>query len=936
MDLGSKNYLPNYLSHVTSWHSHIPFAYDLIHKIKPRVIVELGVHYGDSYFSFCEAVNDHNLECKCFGIDTWTGEKHAGFYGNEVWSEVEKYNNDNYINFSSLIKNTFNAALDSFDNDSIDLLHIDGLHTYDAVKEDFHNWFPKVSQSGIILIHDINEKNNDFEVWKFWREIKQNYECFELNYEHGLGILLKNSHASIHSSIKEMLSNSCCELYYEIIGKNLLLNSCKIKLETELKDFELKYENILQKNRLEVINYREELEQISCSLTECENNLNFTLRDKIILQDKIRRITTSFSWKSTSPIRFLRRKIIDPLLKKESHFDPQVYFDLNPDVRDYYNNDLNMAIKHFQIHGKKEGRLYFYPDSNFTYQMWIECFDLITDEKLKILHSQNQGLTERPLISVIIPVYNVNSSIFLETIQSVKYQIYQNWELIIVDDFSTDKSLIELLTQIGESDERITVIFRNKNGHISEASNTGLKYVSGKFVVFLDHDDLLREHSLLRLAQKINEHPDCKLIYTDEDKIDLLGKRISPYFKPNWNPDLLLSQNYICHLCCIKTTVIHEVSGFRKGYEGCQDWDLFLRVTERLNYREIIHIPEILYHWRKVVGSTACGISSKNYVYENTLKTIRAALERRGVNGSVELICKPNNYIKINYPLPPKESQPLVSILIPTRDYLNFLEKCVSGILQNTSYENFEILILDNDSKNKNTLKYFDMLKEDDRIKIIRVPGKFNFSQIINTGVKYARGELLLFLNNDIEPINKDWLSEMVSHGIRKNIGCVGAKLFYQDDSIQHGGVILGLGGLAGHAYRKFPKHHAGMGSRLNLLQNFLAVTGACLLLKSEIFNKVNGFNEIDLKVAFNDVDLCLRVHEAGYRNIWTPFAQLYHYESASRGDDLSGQKLKRYNKEAEYIKKHWMKYLKSDPYYNPNLTVDREDFSLGRPRFQA
>ena len=361
--------------------------------------------------------------------------------------------------------------------------------------------------------------------------------------------------------------------------------------------------------------------------------------------------------------------------------------------------------------------------------------------------------------------------------------------MVIVDDCSTRQDLIENLNNIEKSDKRIRLTFRKQNGHISEASNSGLQIAKGDFVLFLDHDDLLREHSLLRIVQVIEKNPECKLIYTDEDKINYFGKRSDPYFKPDWNPDLLLSQNYICHLSCISKEILEEIGGFRKGYEGCQDWDLFLRATEKIQPHEIIHIPEVLYHWRKIHGSTASKAWAKHYVFENSIKTVDSALKRRKIKASVNLLNDSNNHIHIKYSLPKR--LPLVSIIIPTRDYLKFLRVCIEGVLKKNSYENYEILILDNDSKEKATLDYLDQLANHERIRIIRIPGEFNYSKINNQGVKHGKGEFLLFLNNDVEVINEGWLTEMVSHGLRKHVGCVGAKLLYPDDTIQHGGVIL-------------------------------------------------------------------------------------------------------------------------------------------------
>ena len=925
MNYPSASKSPYYLSEVRSWHRHIPFAYDLVCNFRPKKIVELGVHFGDSYFNFCQSVKDHNIDCECFGIDTWEGEKHAGFYGEEVWKVVDEYNSKNYSEFSFLIRNTFNSSLNIFKDSTIDLLHIDGLHTYDAVSNDFYNWWPKLSQNGIILIHDIVEKNNGFEVWKFWDELKSKYKCFQFNFGHGLGVIVKSTYEYPNAYIREIITNHLACLYYEAKSEALIFKNTSKQLQ---------YEN--KQNRLEIKTYINEIGHISSALCEYEQNLNLTIKERVSLEDKIKRLKNSFSWKFTAPLRYLRRKLLDPFFKKEPIFDAKTYLDLNPDLNEFYDGDLKKAEEHYRIHGKKEGRIYIYPPTNYSYKDWIRNFDLITEFKFQELVTEYRKLILKPLISIIIPVFNIKTKIFLETIQSVKNQIYENWELIIVDDCSTNIDLKRTLYEISLSDQRIKLIVRNENGHISEASNTGIENSTGEFIVFLDHDDLLREHSLLRVVQKINQYPDCKLIYTDEDKIDLLGDRVSPYFKPDWNPDLLLGQNFICHLCCIKASIVKRVFGFRKGFEGCQDWDLFLRVTEIIEDHEIFHIPEILYHWRKGVGSTASAISEKDYVYTNTIKTINSALERRKITGTVESVGKPNNYVRIKYSVPEGNDQPKVSIIIPTRDYLGFLKKCVDGLLNETNYENFEIIILDNESRNKKTLNYLSNLQENERVKVIKVCGKFNYSHINNIGVGHASGEFVLFLNNDVKPINKNWLKEMVSHGIRTEVGCVGAKLLYDDNTIQHGGVVLGLGGLAGHAFRKFPKCHVGYGSRLSLVQNYSAVTAACLLMKIELFKKIEGFNATNLKVAFNDVDLCLRVKEQGYRNVWTPFAILYHYESASRGDDLSGEKLKRYNKEADYMRKKWKKYLDHDPAYNPNLTLDREDFSLGRPRFKS
>ena len=921
-DPPSQNFVPKYLSAVTSWHGHLHFAYDLIEKLRPNLFVELGVHYGDSYFTFCQSVKDHNVDCNCYAVDCWLGEKHSGIYGEEVWETVNKYNQEHYANFSKLIRSSFSNAVSEFKDSSIDILHIDGFHTYEAVKEDFSTWLPKISEGGIVLMHDICVRNDDFGVWKLWNEIEEKFNCFSFKHCNGLGILSNCSEKLSRKLFFQSLKTPFADSYYKASSK--LISSMR-----KISSMEYVYSSIEQSNQ----DLTRELSEKNLKVDDLESKLAHLEDELSRFIDKNRRMQTSFSWIITSPLRFFRRTFIDPFLKEQVVFNPKLYLDLNPDLKRVFGDDYESARNHYITFGKKENRPYSKKtiSPSLSYENWVVQFDSNNQFRIEQYIRDCKLINYKPLISIICPVFNVKPKLFLETINSVKSQIYQEWELIIVDDCSDREELIDTIKSVENSDDRIKLITKKKNGHISEASNSGLSIASGNFVVFLDHDDLLREHSLLSIVRVINDNPDCKFIYTDEDKIDKFGNRKDPFFKPDWNPDLLLSQNYICHLCCISLDIVRHVNGFRKGFEGCQDWDLFLRVTECLKENEIIHIPEILYHWRIIRGSTAYNASEKNYVFENSIKTVESAMSRTGKNTVVETISRNNNYIRVRYRLATKK--PKVSIIIPTRDYLELLKVCVDGIMQSTSYSNYEILILDNDSKKKDTIRYLKNLSKDDRVSIIKIPGEFNYSKINNQGVLHTNGELLLFLNNDVEPINEDWLSEMVSHAARPEIGCVGAKLLYPNDKIQHAGVILGLGGLAGHAFKGFPSTHHGYKHRLNLVQNYSAVTAACLMVKRNLFEMVGGFNEKELKVAFNDVDLCLKIKEKGYRNLWTPFAQLYHYESASRGDDFSPKKKKRFKTEANYIKKKWEKIISHDPAYNSNLNIDREDFSLGQPR---
>jgi len=440
----------------------------------------------------------------------------------------------------------------------------------------------------------------------------------------------------------------------------------------------------------------------------------------------------------------------------------------------------------------------------------------------------------------------------------------------------------------------------------------------------------LSKNALLELVKAINSHPESQLLYSDEDKIDAQGRRFEPHFKSNWNPDLLLSQNYISHLTVYKADLIRQVGGFHVGLEGAQDHDLLLRCSSLLNVENIVHIPRILYHWRATVGSTALDPKEKNYTTEAGVNAVQSLHDGRQTGGKVERGALPNTY-KSLWPLP--EDKPLVSIIIPTRNSFRILKKCIKTLLSKTTYPNYEILIVNNQSKCKRTLKFMKYQSQyHHNIHVLNWNKEFNYSEINNYAVKNAKGDIICLLNNDIEVITPGWLSEMVSHAIRPDIGCVGAMLYYPDNTIQHAGVVLGVGGIAGHAHKYFKRGSSGYFSKLKLVHNVSAVTAACLVVQKSVFQEVGGLEEKNLPVAFNDVDLCLKIMAAGYRNLWTPYAELYHHESKTRGKDNTPEKRKRAAGEVQYMKKRWGHLINNDPYYSPNLTLRHEDFSIRLP----
>ena len=569
-----------------------------------------------------------------------------------------------------------------------------------------------------------------------------------------------------------------------------------------------------------------------------------------------------------------------------------------------------------------------YPNMNGSYQQWISRYDMLTNADHNKIKREISNFSLQPLISVVMPTYNTNPELLRQTIQSVRNQLYPNWELCIADDFSTNEQVREVIQAEAKEESRIRFVFRAANGHISEATNSALELATGSYVAFLDHDDLLSQNALFEVAKVINNNPDVGIIYSDEDKINEDDYRYDPYFKPDWNPDLFLGQNFINHLSVYKLELIKKIGGLRVGYEGAQDWDLAFRVIEQIVDGKIVHIPKILYHWRATPGSTAKDITQKDYIAKAQGKVLDEHFSRTGQSVKLENIL--NAFWKIEYEIP--KPSPLVSIIIPTRNQKMILEKCIDSLTSLTDYEPYELLVVDNGSDEEETLQYLEKLKADPRITVLDYPWPFNYSAINNFAVKKARGAVLCLLNNDIEIINGDWLKIMVSLAVRPETGAIGAKLLYPDHRIQHAGVILGLGGVAGHAYLLKDENYIGQMGRALLMQNYSAVTAACMVVEKAKYEQVGGFNENELKIAFNDIDFCIRLMQAGYRNVWTPEAKLIHHESVSRGFDDTPDKQERFKSEINYMKETWGEILENDPAYNPNLTLDHEAFTLAFP----
>lgn len=537
-----------------------------------------------------------------------------------------------------------------------------------------------------------------------------------------------------------------------------------------------------------------------------------------------------------------------------------------------------------------------------------------------------RALTRHPLISVVLPVFNPNLTHLAAAIASVRAQLYPNWELCIADDASTDPAVVPVLRKVAAGDSRIKLTVREQNGHIAACSNSALALATGEWIALVDQDDILPEHALAVVAATSLKYPDSALIYSDEDKVDESGERCLPYFKSDWNSELLLGQNCISHFGVYRHSLVREVSGFREGFAGSQDYDLALRCVERLRAEQIVHIPRVLYHWRMMEGSVAQDSRAKGYAREAARRSIREFVDRNKIEAKVTACAENTEWHRVVYNLP--EPAPRVSVIIPTRDRAGLLKNCIASLRDRTDYPSFEVIVVDNDSTDAEAKRYLALLEKESWGRVVSVPGEFNFSRLINRGANAAEGEVLLLLNNDVETDDAGWLRELVSHAVRPEVGAAGARLWFPDGTLQHGGVILGLGGVASHAFHRFPRKPVAPPMRTFMLaQNYSAVTAACMATRKAVFDAARGFDE-QLPGNFNDVDFCLRLRESGLQIIWTPYANLIHRESASR----SLADLQRNQREIDWMSHRWGEQLLADPYYSPNFTLTLPGFDLAFP----
>lgn len=585
---------------------------------------------------------------------------------------------------------------------------------------------------------------------------------------------------------------------------------------------------------------------------------------------------------------------------------------------------IQKGIRYLKHYGLKEFWVRLgerFEPEEVPYGPWYEKYRLSEEE---LARQKKKRWKIRPKISIAVPVYRTPETFLREMIESLMDQTYDNWELCIANASPEDETVNQVLAEYADKDSRVRWSNLSENEGIAENSNQAFAMAQGEYVGLLDHDDLLAPNALYEAVCALEADPEIDCLYTDEDKVTAdLSEHFQPHLKPDFNLDLLRSNNYITHFFLVKKTVVSRAGGFRKEFDGAQDYDFILRCTECAE--KIHHIPEILYHWRTHKSSTADNPASKMYAYEAGRRAIEEHLQRTAAPGTVSHT-KDYGFYRITYPV---REEAEISIIIPNKDEKSTLETCLRSIKEKSTYKNYEILIIENNSTSEEIFQYYKELKKEDNIRVAVWEGPFNYSAINNYGASLAAGDYLLFLNNDVEVITPGWLEEMLGNCQRPEAGAVGAKLYYPDNTIQHAGCILGIGGIAGNMFTGMPGDRTGYLHKASIQQDLSVVTAACMMTKAEVFHRAGGFTE-ELAVAFNDVDLCLKIRKQNYLVIYNPYVELYHYESKTRGAEDSEEKVRRFQREIEYMRSHWIDILKKgDPYYNKNLSLTKWNYSL-------
>jgi GT2 family glycosyltransferase len=867
----------------SAWYGHAPFAFWLVEALQPRLVVELGVYEGFSYFTFCQATEHYAPAARVVGIDNWEGDEHAGALEAGARRRVETHD-ELYGSRSSLVASDFDAAADRFSAGDIDLLHIDGLHTFEAVRHDFEAWLPRMSDKGVVLLHDSEVRERGFGVWRLLDELEGAFPVFRFTHDHGLGVV--GVGRELPARIRTLLeaghdepSRTAVRSAYELLGS-------RIAVRTAASTPSLRQSRPAPESGSDRM--RETLE-LRARLRASETLLSA--------------IESSRTWRLTGPYR---RGVATV---REFHAALRRSVLLRVPVR------LEARRKHYAAERARE-----WEEGSSAYANWIRTYDTFDAADIAGMHRLAASLqTSGPLISVILRVFDAHPRHLEQTIDSVIGQAYGNWQLCVADDSSTDPAVRSLLRSYADRDGRVDLVLRAETGGISAASNSALEIAEGDVISILDQDAVLSPHALLLVAKRFVDDPNVGFVYSDEDVIDEGGVRSAHHFKPDWNPELLRSQSYPTRLAAFRVTLAREVGGFRSEFDGNQDWDLVLRITALLDDVQIAHVPHVLYHRRSSPAWAVWGVDAKPYARSGGRAAVKDHLGRLGVRGSVADAGADQN---VRYEVPAEA--PRVTLVVPTTMRFGLFDALVAG-LHNTPYRPLELVRVATAGAILGSPPLEAAMPSGAVAVDVELEAEgFNFSRAVNLGCAAASGSLLLILNDDIEILHADWLDIMVGHVTQAGVGAVGPLLLASDERVQHAGVMLGDpvdGPLAGHLYHGSTLIQPSYWGRLGLNQDLSCVTGACMLVRREAFDDVGGFDEA-FAVAYNDVDFCLRLRERGWRIVFTPDAMLTHVESASFGSHARGRSVA-HQRDVDEMRRRWRHLLGSDPAHNPNLALD-------------
>lgn len=1027
----------------SAWLEHAPFAFWLMETLRPQLLVELGTHNGFSYFSFCQAVQELRLPTRCYAVDTWEGDDHAGFYGEEVFAAVNAINLEHYRSFSQLMRARFDQALPYFPDNEIDLLHIDGRHGYDDVLEDFTTWQPKLSDRAVVLFHDTNVRERDFGVWRLWRELSTQYPSFEFFHCHGLGVLgvgadlpeglrtlfasgteeaaaVRNIYSALGSAVSRSAHNNhlhselhridhrANQLQHEADNLQQVLTQHRAQAQAELqaqleagerlrialeqsREHSDQLLNEIQNLRGVIGEQQQQIEagnklraeqetQISASssvlanreaamnalrdeLTSERNNIAFELASVrnqwtqqsasySMVAQRLSIIESSTFWRASAPLRKSLKWLPSGVRRNARHAIKAAWWAITPhrtpERLRFLRAQRTSAAGYSDAHtppsaaytpineigfaptpiGAGKSGIVASAAGRYAFQTASNSYVYVPPHPPSDLDRRLAAMKRAPLFSIVVPTYNTPLDLLYSLVASVESQWYPRWELIFVDDASSTEELRDALRQF--NDPRIRSIFSPVNRGISDTTNAAIEAATGDFVVFLDHDDELTLDCLWELALRI-ESEDPDFIYSDEDKIAPDGTFVTPFFKPDWSPDTMMSTMFTCHVMCVRRSVIQTVGGLRKEFDGAQDYDFVLRVVEHTS--RIAHIPKVLYHWRMIPASIAEDLNAKPYAIIASRQAREAALKRRNIVGTLEAVTQVDGYYRVKYDI---QNNPLVSIIILNKNNSDLLEKCVCSIIEKTSYRNFEILILDSGSTEPEMIKTLQKLSLQEKISIIEHNKSFNYSEINNFGAHCAQGDIFVFLSSGSEVTCNGWLERMGGYAQRAHIGAVGAKFIYPNTRIvQHNG-ILNLDDGPGYAFMGYEADAPGYFMRNLLEWNCIAVIGDCLMIERKKFEISNGFDE-RITGAYSDIKLCFYLLDRGFYNIVCPSVELINHEILSHGkDDLSEERSARLQRELKLIRQLSPQHFMKDPFHNPNLDPDRLDiFAVNLMRMQ-